>query len=557
MKILINGQDFTKDADLSNVEISIGLNESDLTYNITSSNQLKFNNNAASWLYDYYFSDPYQGLRKKIEVSIYDDCCKKWFKFESDAKGIDYCDCEATIVLKEPSKVNKCYEFLNTKIFWRQGFAEAFNHPQIWNINRPGLMQLLVIIITDSILIIVRRLFEACKIIDKIIEALPFGIGGGGLDCTPLEKIICDTTQYITGTNWKAPAPYIKDVLEYNAAQCGLKLRSSIFQASIHRNDVLYSVQHERGLKNARNWIEDNGPNLTTIQLLQQYIKDTYNAEYRIKNGFLIVERKDYFQNAEKGILIDLSKETQCLEFITDKTFANANYTYSEDSYDKEGNRMKTSYDDRVEWNADLSEWKKGTLNVNSKLGRSRFQFDYKSYEKSGFFDMDLLFDVLAKNGILASAGICKDGSTRRSRDLILSGDKASLLKILNLEPNTDLEDAKVIRRETFKRPFSFLGINVSSVQFYDYNYPMWYKESEVEGLYQMFHYIDNPNLNNNNVVKIKDIEVELECDLVDKILNFPDDYAILTKYGPAKPKSYKINFTNKLITFEGLEVKC
>jgi hypothetical protein len=560
MRILLNGKDFTRWADLSNFEITLGLNENDRTYNLTTSSEIQMTGDGAEYLKDIFLSNPCDGVKQKVQVSIYDDCCKKWFRFEASAEGFTYCnDCTASIRLKEPSDVNRCYKRLNEKIWWRQGFANAFKHPQVWYINRPGFVQIFIYLISFVVLLIVRLIFELCRAID----AIP----GIKLNCKPLEDLICDASEYITGTNWKSPSPYIRNILEYNAGLCGLKLRSSIFQVSNHRNDVLFIPQYERGRRNAVNWIDGNGPNQTTIQLLES-LKPVYNLDYRIKNGELIVERKDYFENAEKGVIVDLRGEDTCIEFMTDKNYANGNYHYTDDAIEKEGNRVanypgtatdtyiRGMYDDRVEWNAEGADWKEGTLDVNPQYGRARFQFDAVSGVIDGKTDFDILFDAAAQLGHPAAVGICNNNETRRDRDLILTDNTIQYVKILQLEPNTNLDDAKVVRKPAGTARFKFFGLG-GSFQIWDYNYPMWYDATEPEGLYQTFHYIDDPNRNKRKILKIQDIEVEFDCETLGKILEYPDDYAVMTSYGEAKPKEYVINFENKTIKFTGLEVRC
>ena len=561
MRILLNGNDFTSDADLSGLEITLGLNDTDRTYNINTSSEISLSGDGARFLKNIFLSNPCEGVKQKVQVSIYDDCCKKWFRFEASAEGFTYCnDCTASIRLKEPSSVNRCYKKLNEKIWWRQGLADAFKHPQVWYVNRPGFVQIVIYLVSFIVLLIVRFIRELCVAID----AIP----GIKLDCKPLEDAICDMSEYITGTNWKSPSPYIKNILEYNAGLCGLKLRSSIFQLSNHRNDVLFIPQYERGRKNAANWINGNGPNQTTIQLLES-LKPIYNLDYRIKNGELIVERKDYFDNAEKGVIADLRSEDNCIEFITDKNYANGNYHYSDDAIEKEGNRVanypgtatdtsiRGMYDDRIEWNAEASDWKEGTLDVNPQYGRARFQFDAVTGVVESNDDLDLLYDAAAKLGHPTAAGICKNGETRRSNDLILTDNTVQYVKILQLEPNTNLDDAKVIKRKARTASINFFGFKGNTFDVFDYNYPMWYDETEQEGLYQTFHYIDDPNRSKRRILKMQDIEVDYDCETLGKILDFPDDYAVRTQYGDAKPKEYVINFENKTIKFTGLEIRC
>lgn len=560
MKLLLNGKDFTSNADLSGISISLGLNETDRTYNVTSSSEIKLTGEAVEYLKKIFLANPCEGIKQKVQVSLYDDCCKKWFRFETSAEGFNYCtDCTASIKLKEPSHNNACYRKLNEKIWWRQGFANAYKHPQVWYINRPGAIQIIMYVLSFFVMLVIRIIFEICRAIDSLPVI--------SIDCSPLENAICDISEYIAGTNNKTPSPYIKDILEYNAGLCGLKLRSSIFQVSIHRNDVLFIPQYERGRKNAVNWIEGNGPNQTTIQLLDSLIP-VYNLDYRIKNGELIVERKDYFDRADKGIIADIRGEDVCVEFITDKNYSNGNYYYADDSIDKESNRTsnypgtatETSirgwYDDRVEWNPEGADWKEGTLEVAPQYGRARFMFDALTGLVEGNDDFDFLYDAIAKLGHPLAGGICRNNETRRSNDLILTDNTVQHVKILTLEPNTNLDDAKVIKRKVRTASINFFGIS-GTFDVFDYNYPMWYDETEPEGLYQTFHYIDDPNRNNRKVLKIQDVTIDYDCEKLGNIIQSPDDYALKTSFGDTKAKGYEINFEDKTITFTGLEIKC
>ena len=64
MRILLNGKDFTQWADLSNFEITLGLNENDRTYNITTSSEIQMTGDGAEYLKGIFLSNPCEGIKQ-------------------------------------------------------------------------------------------------------------------------------------------------------------------------------------------------------------------------------------------------------------------------------------------------------------------------------------------------------------------------------------------------------------------------------------------------------------------------------------------------------------
>jgi hypothetical protein len=85
----------------------------------------------------------------------------------------------------------------------------------------------------------------------------------------------------------------------------------------------------------------------------------------------------------------------------------------------------------------------------------------------------------------------------------------------------------------------------------------MWYKESEPNGLYRNFHFIDNPNLNNNKIIEIDDIEVDYDCDSIKLILDNPSAMGVRVNEGVGIPNTWQIDFNSKKVKISGLKVKC
>lgn len=552
-RLFIDGNEVNADG-LEEFAPEFGLNDDSQTYTYSLGSTLTIYGDAAKELSELYFGSC-DGIAVVTPIRIYVACCDTWMDFSITYEGATFCraDCSFSFNPQRITENTRAYNLLNDKIYWRQDFVDAFDHPQVWYCDQPGIVQqvlLGVLVIFQQIIVLFDILIS---IIDNICNVVTLGFGECDID--PEDNVsTCAVLDQVLGCGNKVPSPLIKDILEYNATRAGLTLKSSIFQQGVYSRTVLFQLQYARGRRSPVNWIGENGANLTTIQLLDQ-LKPVFNIDYRLINGELCVERKDYFDSITPNVgTID---GNFCQTFKQDNACAYGRFAYSDDALDKEGNRSRIYTDDIIEYNAEAADYKKGECTATSSFGRGRFMFDQNSANDRGVFndwDSDRLRNGQL-SGVFFTAALCERET--RSRDLIIQNDQASLLKLLVLEENYNVDDARVIRKPITGATFP------NSRSAFWYNYPLSYREFEPDGTtlftdgLQQFHAIDNPNNSGRKIFVIDSATMELTCERFQTILNSDNGVKVSTPIGEGFAETISVDFQAGIITFTNVSVKC
>lgn len=522
-----------------------GYNTENRTYDYTTASGLTLKGAGAKVIKDKFFTGRCADQSNVIKVDVYLECCSTWLEFSITSEGVDYCEdeCTAEIDLQKITEASKCYNYLNNTIYWKEGFADAFVHPRVHYCSQPGFVQFLFLAMMPMLATIVIALQVIVAIVKTVCEIVT--IGFGRCDLGRAEDVsVCSLYDIVGGCGRYATSPLIKDILEYHTGACGLRLQSSIFQQDPHQNLALFQLQYEKGVTGNVNFQEENAANLTPIQLLERLV-GVYNLDYRIIGNALVVERKDYFDN----LGLSLGEITTCFRFVGDKAFAYGRFEYTDDQADQQSNRMATNYDDIIEWNAENADWKRGEYKPTNTFGRARFMFDQRGFDRPddvpGGDNEPFLGDNFAdrfRSTRLFTVFGCADD--RRERDLLLTDSRASQLKLLVLEPGFNPLDAHTIRK-----PYE--------PGFFAYNYPMYYREDEPDGLYQQFHAIDDPNVSGRYVYEADDAEIVFDCSLFKRIQREEGGYKLTTSMGEAVAETVEINPNAGTITAKGLKIKC
>lgn len=546
----------------------LGLDSDSRTYTYNLGSSLTVIGDDAQLLIDTFFSDC-EGQTRQLDCKVYKECCDQWFDYVITYEGLTYCieDCSVTVTPRRITEATRCYNYLNSTIYWKNGFIDAYDHPQVWYCNQPGFIQKALMIIAPIIVAILSVIDAILSVIDSICDGIA-SIFGGDCDIDLPEQLKpCNFINYLTGCGRKVPSPLLREIFEFHCNQCGLVFKSSVFQDTIYKNTVLFQLQYNRGRFNDVNWINSNGANLTVIQILDNL--SFMNLDYRIINGQLVVERKDYFDTIRDNIG-SVRGLDYCVTFKDDNACAYGRYSYTDDALDHEGNKLIEYTDDIIEFNAENADWKNGECTVTAPFGRARFMFDaitgsdreplFSDYEIDGLRSGNLLVAVqsdlvsLLTQYVAANCG----PSTHRTQDLIIHNDQASQLKLLVLEEGFDRDDAKTIRKAISGVSFPYPGT------FYWYNYPMSFREFEpdgstefTDGLYSNFQAIDNPNNTNRSIYEIASLQMPVDCQTIASILASGAGLEITTPYGPGYPESTTIDFDAGVVTHSNVEIKC
>lgn len=495
--------------------------------------------------------DPGTGLKNRLRVKIYEDCCpddvgnKPFLVFEGyiDVTTLKWCVnvCEITgsITADEIDRNERCLK--NKRIydyetpFYGHKFYEH-KHPFIWYCQevRPAFLLdalyalyilllpliLFIFIVIRILTLVIALLALIVLAVNAIINLVTFGLVDllPDLDFSDIEAIvefptslIKDLGDFIHGCKKGHPAPYARDYLTHVCEACGLKFRSSILNDpnSPYYNTVYLYAPVSDGVETYVPWIDDNKPLLTGEALLEE-ISQIFDGDYAIvDNGStLIFERWDFFTKTPPLQFLDARLGPQkyepnndiinvCFSFPSKPLPAFGNFKYTLDGVDWAGNEAKKEYSDIVDWNLPLEKYPqfKGEALYNIPYAPARFRFDGIKRDPHIFWQRYARLFLAPYWGLypfmlLAFGG---DPITLITPDSD-KFDRALLLPLgVTTQPkllilgDTTLENAKVVR------------INTNDSDVYRYNTPMWIsaplEESELRGINTVDKYVPQPNL--------------------------------------------------------------
>lgn len=380
-----------------------------------------------------------------------------------------------------------------------------------------------------------------------------------------LNDLLNDLSDRLIQCQWYHPTALVRDYIENVCRKCGLTFQSSILNdpASPYYNLLLFSAPVRKGYKPADTeprLIADNVPIETLDTLMQRYLKPLFNARYWIKDGVLIFERRDYFQNTDTWIDADtmlnngrILDDRICLSWIDDEKYAYGVYKYQEDGADLLAYEAAHRYNTTVEWNNPPSDAQSGVMENFFGSGIARFRDDGAGWEATGFSGIT---NVLMLNALA------------NSRDLLLmSQHTAYNYKFLIWDESSGDENARI------KRDYStgFTGgdvigdfyYNVGNIQgvFEDvpldptklFNYPMYFNENNTNNLYTLFHYINNPRTPGNRLYEFR-FSFQYDCDEFESIdfqKNIRLKIGSSIKFGEIK--ELKVDFVRRIVEVSGI----
>jgi len=520
MKIELNGTLITGRID--GVEsFSVTIRRSDESGRLAKSfsSELTFYDDGYQILKTILIDDP-TGFSKKVAIKIYDDCCKGNPVFDGFIFGdaIDWCEpgCFITAnVVEDDAQIN-C---IKSTIIWDDwnGFSSVKQHPIIRYCieSRPEFFQYVLVFLTailnyiffgiligilTTLIPIIAIIYVICQVIDFICD-IPL-IGCNSPNCnTPFTNpvtLINNVFQIYNQLNELLipcgrfhPSPYVRDYIKNVCDKCGLNFQSSILNnpSSLYYNLVMTSAQIKKGrAKNSTNYsvIDDNRPVETLETYLNQYLKPIFNADYRVANGVLTFERKDYFntnvnwidteQLLNQGDIVD---DTICFNWIDKERFSFGRFEYQLDAQDYIGNEAKSRYNDIIDWNVPYNSSQAGEYTLSIPASPARHREDG--------IDTDVFtFMENALGGII---------------NVLFGGAFSSYDKVLLINQHTFFNYKFLIYNPISNGEVqnnysdTFIGGSIYIPPDERFNYPMWFWEGRQNNLYSLFHYIDDPRL--------------------------------------------------------------
>ncbi len=533
--------------------------------------------------------DPADGFNSKVDVEIFDDCCKDSapvFKGIIQGDAIDWCEPKCFVqaqIIEEVPDLNCIQSTLLADN--HNGFQDT-EHPKIrYCVElRPQFLHVVIIyfafILIQAVTLVLASIIVLLLAITSVIAAIcavldvicAISIGDSTICTAPdcdtsfsspaaliefLGDLLNDVVNLILGCGRFHPSPFVRDYIDNVCAKCNLTFVSSILKdaGSVYYNSVLFSAPVEKGrAQNSTDGriIQGNEPLLTLEQFFLEYLNPTFNAKFEVNNGILRFERKDFFGvgatwiNAvsllEQGRILD---EEICFNWLEEQRPAFGRFEYSLDAVDYIGNESNERWKEIVDFNPSGSSLFVGELSRRLPFGLARFRGD--AIDET-VLDRFLSFAGGAFNSVFG--GQFSDNT----EILLMNQNTAFQLKLMIWEQESGLDEAKI--KNFYSNTFTGGDvISEGAVVNEDerFNYPYWFKEGFNNNLYSKFHYIDDPR---ETGVKQFDFNFTVTDFTCNEFRTFDFDKIVkVLKNGSLKNgevNQIEVNFTRRTIRIRG-----
>lgn len=561
-RLFLDGKEVTSDVkDLNKVKLTVALDSDQEVVEYGTVSSLEVTGSTAKIIDD--FVSGCSSLEKEMPAELVvntADCGIIKIPLVVNARGSKCCpsDCKAYISLSTSNSDTQAKEKLDRTLYYENGFTEAFNHPRIGYCDQQSdflyailytIRQILATVLLP-LFFIVKALVAFVVVICEAVNLIPLV----NIDCpdfqfNPIGDLFELIDGFLTGCGRYVHCPLLREIFEYQAAQCGLTLKSSTLQnlGSPRYDSCIACLDIEQGVSCDKdvNWQEGNQPLTTVLELMKMYAQ-MINGKVRIINGCIYIERKDFFDRFQ-GELADLNQvgttsgdEEICYSYDLEELCASDKIEYCEDSEEKEGKKVQRNY-------RKFKTYVTGTAtNLRKKcetvlpFSPSRFMFDEASFERNGFLDFDATQDDFRDGGFSLFGNQAKITDS----ELLLSGSKMSKCKILALTPGFDRKHATVVRSKIGERKIGPLS---STKSFYTYNEP-W----KMEALCKDFFNINDPNIGSRPLLQVEGIKIRMTCQAVNQLLDRNIQAALKTHKGVGLADGWTICFEECSIDPEG-----
>jgi len=485
---------------------------------------------------------------EQIEVLILEGCCADTngqpivlFEGKIDGNDVEWCElpCNScTVSIIDNSQDAKAIQCMKNTVIWDRkpkfdgsglsGGEDSFRPANFVSYCidvRPGFLQeilmvigLLFVIAIAPTLLLIGTIVTLVNVFAVLLGQTP--IGGDVNFYDDAFSAITLLQELIVGCGFKHKSPFIHSYITNVCDVCGLSFQSTIFGTGApYHNTMRLDAQYSPGKKiNSRvlQVYDKNKPNLNGLQLLEELKQ--FNLDWRVNNGVLILERKDFEFSGNWFDLADIESDriiSLCFTVTSEKPAAYGEYEYSKDGVDNTGDEVINGWTELVfDWNTPPSPAQAGLKRTVFFHGAAQFRNDSRRDEVSA---LDKPF-YNATYPVLAST----------TDVLLMEKGVVSFSKLLMWDGISAQDNAKVLRYP------SSVGSNL-----FDYNIDWWTKLDYVDGagaardtLYQRLLYIDNPR-----TLGVKQrgytLEITASCDLIQTIS--PDKTIIIPVGGVSK----------------------
>lgn len=492
-----------------------------------------------------------------IQVLIYDTCCtnpdgsdRLLFTGKIEGGSVRWCTfptCEAQVTVVDNSVDAEAIRCLKNHFPWdtfrplseggsTRGVDEFRWAPWLYYCNdpKPSATQ-------EAIMIVGIFLFLVAT---PLLFLLQIGFIGTGVN------IFENLSNFIVGCGRRHLAPFLDSQFKNLCKHCNIGYQSSLFDVGgYYHNTVRLDIGFVPGPPYAQQGTQfdysffDNKPNLNGIQFLDELKQ--WNIEWRVINGVLQIERKDYFSGVEwfnTDNLGDNQLLSICYESLGERPAAYAEYEYPKDGVDNSGDEVARRWTDRViDWNPADNPQQVGLKSKTFTFSASQFRFDYHAPD----------VNPIDKPFYVAFYPFIQQPENQRA--LFLEKGISNFPKLINLRRVVDQN----ITVGNFER-----GIAVPDmVEMPDgrraYNYKWYVKQLPFVGgngvahdtAYQTLLYIDDPRLTSVKTRKVT-ISITADCDL---LTSLDIDKYVTTSQGQVQITEITYDTNNNSLTINGL----
>jgi hypothetical protein len=488
-----------------------------------------------------------------IQVLIYDTCCtnpdgsdRLLFTGKIEGGSVRWCTfptCEAQVTVVDNSVDAEAIRCLKNHFPWdnqdkngnyiTRGFDEFRVAPFTYYCNdpKPSGTQEAIMIIGSFIQI---SLAPIIALFSLIVD----------------QNLFQNLQNFIVGCGFRHLTPYLDSQFKNLCKLCNIGYQSSLFDVGgYYHNTVRMDIGFVPGVRATITQSQglaaynDNKPNLNGIQFLDQLKQ--FNIEWRVVNGVLQIERKDYFSGVQWFDTDNLAENqllSICYESLAQRPASYAEYEYAKDGVDNSGDEVAKQWTDRViDWNPTNNPQQTGLFTKKLQYGAAQFRYDANRPDVNPI-DKFIYFIYYA---------FIQDAENRFA--MFIEKGTAAYPKLINLNSVIDQNTSLSNFQRGYARPDLFLdaaGLRV-------YNYKWHIRENPLvdasgqsyDTAYQKLFFIDDPRLTSVKTRKVT-ISITADCDL---LTTLDIDKYVTTSQGQVQITEITYDTNNNSLTIQGL----
>jgi hypothetical protein len=486
-----------------------------------------------------------------IEVLVYDTCClnsdgtnRLLFTGKIEGGSVRWCTfptCEAQVTIVDNSQDALAIRCLKEHFPWSDinGYDVFRVAPWMYYCNdpKPAAIQEAIMILGIFVFIVGTPIFALLQLGNII--------AGNG------QNIFEDLTNLIVGCGRRHLTPYLDSQFKNLCQLCNIGYQSSLFDVGgYYHNTVRLDAAYVPGIRaypwetfGERVYNLDNKPNLNGIQFLDELKQ--LNIDWRVVNGVLQIERKDYFAGVEWFNTSNLQPDqllSICYESLAERPASYAEYEYSLDGVDNSGDEVRRKWVDRViDWNGSNNPQQLGLFSKKLLYGAAQFRDDWAAPD----------INPIDKTFYTTFYPLAQDAENRWA--MYISKGVLTYPKLINLQSVI----GQNLNNANFSRGYGVPDLIPMSNGKFLFNYRWHIKENPIvaangqsyDTAYQKLFYIDDPRLTTVKTRKVT-ISVTADCDLLDTL---DVDKYITTEQGQVQITEITYDTNNNSLTIQGL----